>query len=99
MAGRMVKEGIVTDEIDTAVHEETLKRGAYPSPLNFRGFPKSCCTSVNEVVCHGIPDSRPLEDGDLVTIDCVAFLDGYHGDNARTVGVGTVPDESAALAR
>jgi methionyl aminopeptidase len=61
--------------------------GAYPTGLGFRGFPKSCCTSVNEVVCHGIPDSRPLEEGDVVTIDCVAFHNGFHGDNARTVVV------------
>ena len=69
-------------------HAAVIAAGAYPTGLGFRGFPKSCCTSVNEVVCHGIPDSRPLEDGDILTIDCVAFHGGFHGDNARTVIVG-----------
>ena len=69
IAGRAVEAGITTDEIDNIVHEETLKRNAYPSPLNYHGFPKSCCTSVNEVVCHGIPDDRQLIEGDIINLD------------------------------
>ena len=61
--------GLTTDEIDAVVHRETVARGAYPSPLNYRGFPKSCCTSVDEVICHGIPDSRALRDGEIVNIE------------------------------
>jgi len=80
IAGRAAGPGVTTDEIDALVHEETLKRGAYPSPLNYRGFPKSCCTSVNEVICHGIPDDRVLKDGDLINIDITCYLDGFHGD-------------------
>jgi methionyl aminopeptidase len=80
IAGRAVQVGVSTDEIDALVHEETLKRGAYPSPLNYHGFPKSCCTSVNEVICHGIPDDRRLESGDIINLDITCYLDGYHGD-------------------
>lgn len=79
-AGRAVRVGITTDEIDALVHKECLKRGAYPSPLNYHGFPKSCCTSVNEVICHGIPDDRALKEGDVVNIDITCYLNGYHGD-------------------
>mmetsp|Transcript_28898 Transcript_28898/g.40879 ORF Transcript_28898/g.40879 Transcript_28898/m.40879 type:complete len:519 (+) Transcript_28898:2189-3745(+) len=79
-AGRAIQPGITTDEIDVIVHEECLKRGAYPSPLNYHGFPKSCCTSVNEVICHGIPDDRKLKEGDIVNLDITCYVDGYHGD-------------------
>ena len=65
---------MTTDELDAAVHEFLLDHGAYPSTLGYRGFPKSCCTSVNEVICHGIPDAGPLEDGDLVKIDVTAYI-------------------------
>ena len=75
LAGREVRPGITTDEIDRIVHEATIARGAYPSPLNYHNFPKSCCTSVNEVICHGIPDDRPLEEGDIVNIDITCYLD------------------------
>jgi methionine aminopeptidase len=71
--------GITTDEIDKVVHEATLKRNAYPSPLGYGGFPKSCCTSVNDVMCHGIPDSTILCDGDIVNIDVTVYYDGFHG--------------------
>lgn len=80
MAGRAVLPGVTTDEIDRLVHEEIVKNGAYPSPLNYHGFPKSCCTSVNEVICHGIPDDRKLEKGDIVNLDITVYLDGFHGD-------------------
>lgn len=94
IAGRAVRAGITTDEIDTLVHEETIKRGAYPSPLNYHGFPKSCCTSVNEVICHGIPDDRALKEGDLINLDITCYLDGYHGDCSEMFVAGE-PDEAA----
>lgn len=88
LAGLAVKAGVTTDAIDKLVHDETIKRNAYPSPLNYRFFPKSCCTSVNEVICHGIPDLRPLEEGDIVNIDISVFYNGYHGDLNETYLVG-----------
>lgn len=88
IAGRAVCAGITTDEIDALVHEETLKRGAYPSPLNYRGFPKSCCTSVNEVICHGIPDDRQLKSGDIINLDITCYLNGFHGDCSEMFVVG-----------
>ena len=93
----VIAPGVTTDAIDAAVHEYLLDHGAYPSTLGYRGFPKSCCTSVNEVVCHGIPDLRPLEDGDLVKIDVTAFVDGVHGDNCATYFCGSVDEESRLL--
>lgn len=96
-AGSLVKPGVTTDEIDELVHEFIVTRDAYPSPLGYGNFPKSVCTSVNEVVCHGIPDSRPLEDGDIVSIDVSCFLDGHHGDNCRTFYCGNVSDEAKQL--
>ncbi|EJK53475.1 hypothetical protein THAOC_27089 [Thalassiosira oceanica] len=88
MAGRAVKPGVTTDEIDRLVHELSIENGAYPSPLNYHNFPKSCCTSVNEVICHGIPDNRPLEEGDIVNIDITCYLNGYHGDCSEMFVVG-----------
>jgi methionyl aminopeptidase len=88
MACGMAKPGITTDDIDILVHEAILAEGAYPSPLNYRGFPKSVCSSVNEVICHGIPDMRELEYGDVVSFDVSCFLNGVHGDNCATVIVG-----------
>ena len=88
LAGSLVKPGITTDVIDAAVHAACLDRGAYPSPLNYRKYPKSCCTSVNEVICHGIPDMRPLQLGDVLNIDITVFLDGYHGDCSEMFVVG-----------
>jgi len=96
-AGSFVEPGITTDKIDEIVHAETIKRGAYPSPLNYRGFPKSVCTSVNEVICHGIPDSRPLLDGDIINIDVTVYVDGVHGDNSCTFLVGDVDEHSRRL--
>ena len=96
-AGGFVKPGVTTDKIDEIVHAESIRRGAYPSPLNYRGFPKSVCTSVNEVICHGIPDSRPLADGDIVNIDVTVYVDGVHGDNSCTFLVGDVDDHSRHL--
>jgi methionyl aminopeptidase len=90
VTGEAVRPGITTDALDEIAHQEYLRLGAYPSPLNYRGFPKSICTSVNEVICHGIPDSRPLEAGDIVNLDITAYKDGMHGDCSATFLVGEV---------
>lgn len=82
MAGKLIKVGVTTEEVDIAVHDFIVSRGAYPSPLGYMGFPKAVCTSINEIICHGIPDSRPLEDGDIVNVDVTVYLDGYHGDTS-----------------
>ncbi|KAL3143379.1 Microtubule-associated protein 1A [Trebouxia sp. C0009 RCD-2024] len=94
-----VRPGVTTDEIDRIVHEATVEAGAYPSPLNYYNFPKSVCTSVNEVICHGIPDKRPLQDGDIVNVDVTAYYKGYHGDLNETYVVGQVDDASKKLIR
>ena len=96
-AAEAIAPGVTTDEIDRVGHEFLLDHGAYPSTLGYRGFPKSLCTSVNEVVCHGIPDDRPLEDGDIVNIDITAYLGGVHGDTDATYLVGDVDEESRLL--
>ncbi|KAI0650891.1 methionine aminopeptidase [Trametes meyenii] len=96
-AGTFVQEGRTTDEIDAAVHELVLACGAYPSPLRYKGFPKSCCTSVNNIVTHGIPDERPLEDGDIVNVDITVYMDGFHGDTSRTFLVGDVDEKGREL--
>ena len=90
LACSLAQPGVTTDEIDTHVHEAIIAAGAYPSPLNYAGFPKSLCSSINEVICHGIPDERPLEFGDVVSFDVSCFLNGVHGDNCATVIVGDV---------
>jgi methionyl aminopeptidase len=97
VTGEAVRVGITTDALDQIAHDETIRLGGYPSPLNYRGFPKSLCTSVNEVICHGIPDSRPLEDGDIVNLDVTVFLDGMHGDCSATFLVGEVDAEGRRL--
>ncbi|KGN34559.1 methionine aminopeptidase [Knoellia sinensis KCTC 19936] len=96
-AAAVIEPGVTTDEIDRVGHEFLLDHGAYPSTLGYRGFPKSLCTSVNEVVCHGIPDSRPLEDGDIVNIDITAYIGGVHGDTDATYLCGDVDEESRQL--
>ena len=97
IAGGHVAPGVTTDAIDAVVHAEVLDRGAYPSPLGYRTFPKSVCTSVNEVICHGIPDSRPLAAGDIVNVDVTVYLDGVHGDTSAMFFVGEVDAESRRL--
>lgn len=93
---RAVRPGITTDEIDRIIHEATVERNCYPSPLNYHRFPKSCCTSVNEVICHGIPDQRELKEGDIVNLDVTCYYNGFHGDLNETLFVGK-PDEETKL--
>ena len=87
-----VKPGVTTEHLDKLCHDYTLEHGATSAPLNYKGFPKSICTSINEVVCHGIPENRELEDGDIVNIDITTILDGYHGDTSEMFIVGEVPE-------
>ena len=96
-AAEAIAPGVTTDELDRIAHEFMLDHGAYPSTLGYRHFPKSVCTSVNEVICHGIPDDRPLEDGDIVNIDITAFIGGVHGDTDATYLCGDVDEESRLL--
>jgi len=96
-AGEMVRPGITTDEIDIFVHDACIAMGGYPSPLNYHGYPKSVCTSVNEVICHGIPDSRVLEDGDVINLDVTIFLNGVHGDTNATFAVGNISQQDKDL--
>jgi methionyl aminopeptidase len=84
-----IRPGVTTDEINTLVHDYTLGHGAIPAPLNYRGFPKSVCVSINEVICHGIPGHRVLADGDIVNVDVTSILDGYYADASKTFFVGT----------
>ena len=91
--GRHVAPGVTTDELDRIGHDYLVAHGAYPSTLGYKGYPKSLCTSVNEVICHGIPDDRPLDDGDIVKVDITAYLGGVHGDNCATFYAGEVRPE------
>ncbi len=97
LVGRHVEPGVTTDRLDAIGHEFLVDHGAYPSTLGYRGFPKSLCTSVNEVICHGIPDSTVVEDGDIVNIDITAYIGGVHGDNNATFLAGDVDEESRLL--
>lgn len=92
-----IKPGVTTDELDAIVHEMIISNGSYPSPLNYRGFPKSICTSINNVACHGIPDTRPLQSGDIFNIDVTVFLNGYHGDCSQMFEVGECEKEAKQL--
>jgi methionyl aminopeptidase len=96
-AGELVRPGITTEAIDVFVHELSIEMGGYPSPLNYGRFPKSVCTSVNEVICHGIPDDRPLADGDIVNLDVTLYREGVHGDTNATFLVGAVAPEFVRL--
>ena len=95
--GAVVAPGVSTDEVDRVVHEYLVAHDAYPSTLGYKGFPKSCCTSLNEVICHGIPDSTVIEDGDVVNIDVTAFIGGVHGDTNATFLAGDVSEEDRLL--
>ncbi|MCW2775498.1 MAG: methionine aminopeptidase type [Nocardioides sp.] len=97
LVGSHVEPGVTTDELDRIGHEFLCDHGAYPSTLGYRGFPKSLCSSVNEVVCHGIPGNQVVEDGDIVNIDITAYLDGVHGDTNATFLAGAVDEESRLL--
>jgi len=97
LAGEHCKPGVTTDDIDKVVHEFLCDHGAYPSTLGYKGFPKSCCTSLNEVICHGIPDSTVLEDGDIINVDVTAYLGGVHGDTDATFCVGDVSEDARLL--
>ncbi|XPP25940.1 MAG: type I methionyl aminopeptidase [Leucobacter sp.] len=95
--GAAIRPGVTTEELDRIAHDFVVSHGAYPSTLGYRGYPKSCCTSVNEVICHGIPDDTVLREGDFVNVDITAYLDGYHGDLNRTFRVGEVSEEADLL--
>jgi methionyl aminopeptidase len=99
LAGDMVAPGVTTEEIDIHVHDLFVERGAYPSTINYHHYPKACCTSVNEVICHGIPDTRALQDGDICNIDVTGYIGGVHGDTNATFFVGDVDPESRQLVR
>ena len=92
-----IAPGVTTDELDAVGHHFIVSQGAYPSTLGYRSYPKSLCSSVNEVICHGIPDDRPLEDGDIVNIDITAYIEDVHGDTNKTYLVGDVDEESRLL--
>ena len=96
-AGAAVKPGVTTDEVDRIAHEYMLDHGAYPSTLGYRGYTKSCCTSLNEIVCHGIPDTTVIQEGDICNIDVTAYKDGVHGDTNATFLAGEVTEEHRLL--
>ena len=93
----MVKPGVTTEAIDKAVFTFAMDHGAFPATLQYHGYPRSCCTSINHVVCHGIPGDKPLRDGDIVNIDVTLIVDGWHGDSSRMYGVGEVPRRAMRL--
>jgi methionyl aminopeptidase len=98
VAGKALRVGVTTDEIDRIVHDACMERDVYPSPLNYYNFPKSVCTSVNEVICHGIPDYREIQDGDIVNLDVTVYNQGgYHGDLNETFCVGNVDTDGRRL--
>ena len=97
IVGAAVRPGVTTEELDALAHDEHVRRGVYPSPLNYHGYPKAICTSVNEVICHGIPDDRALVEGDIVNLDVTSYVGGVHGDTNATFGVGPIDDESRKL--
>ncbi len=96
-AESLVKPGVTTEEIDVLVAEYTTSLGAESAPLNYNGFPKSVCTSVNECICHGVPDGRPLQEGDIINVDVTVRKDGYYGDTSRTFFVGDVSEQAREL--
>ncbi|MEI2734433.1 MAG: type I methionyl aminopeptidase [Rhodoblastus sp.] len=92
-----VKPGVATARLDDLVFQFAMDHGAYPAPLDYRGYRKSICTSINHVVCHGIPDDKPLREGDIVNIDVTLIVDGWHGDSSRMYGVGAIPRRAERL--
>ncbi len=99
MVGERIKAGVTTNEINTWVHEYTVEHNAYPAPLGYSGFPKSVCTSINDVICHGIPDDTVLKDGDIVNVDVTCILEGYYGDANRMYIIGEASKEALDLVR
>jgi len=99
MVSAKIKEGITTDEINSWVHEYTVSRGGIPAPLDYNGFPKSVCTSLNSVICHGIPDNTVLKNGDIVNVDVTCILKGFYGDASRMFMIGEVSEEASKLVR
>jgi len=97
LVGDNLRAGMTTEEINRLVHDDTVRRGAIPSPLNYHGFPKSVCTSVNEVVCHGIPGTQTLRDGDIINVDVTSFFGGFHGDTSATFYIGKPSPEARHL--
>ena len=98
MIGEHVKPGVTTEELDRLCHDYIVNvQQATPAPLNYKGFPKSICTSINHVVCHGIPNDKPLKDGDILNIDITVIKDGYHGDTSKMFMVGKVPEWAERL--
>lgn len=97
LVGQSIKPGVTTNDLDLIAHEFLISQGAYPSTLGYRGYPKSICSSINEVICHGIPDDTVLLEGDIVNIDITAYLDGFHGDSNRTFAVGEVTEQLRLL--
>ena len=95
--GKHIEPGVTTDQLDKVGHEFLLDHHAYPSTLGYRGFPKSLCSSLNEVICHGIPDTTVVQDGDIINIDITAYIGGVHGDTNYTFTVGDVDEESRLL--
>jgi methionyl aminopeptidase len=94
---QFIKPGITTNEIDKIVYDYTLSHDAQPSPLGYHGYPKSVCTSINEVVCHGVPDETVLKEGDIINVDVTTFLNGFHGDTSKTFFVGKVSEKAREL--
>ena len=99
LSGEFLRPGITTDEVDEYTHGLFIERGAYPSTLNYHGYPKSLCSSANEVICHGIPDSRVIRDGDIMNLDVTGFIGGVHGDTNATFLIGEVSEENRRLVR
>ena len=93
LVGEKARPGVTTDWLDSIAHDFIISHGAYPSTLGYRGFPKSCCTSLNEVICHGIPDDTVLQEGDILNVDITAYKDGFHGDSNSTFLIGDVKPE------
>ncbi|WXB20252.1 type I methionyl aminopeptidase [Pendulispora albinea] len=94
LVGEKLRAGMTTEEINTIVHQDTLRRGAIPAPLNYKGFPKSVCTSINDVVCHGIPGDEVLKNGDIINVDVTTLYNGFHGDTSATFYIGTPSPEA-----
>lgn len=97
LVAQTIKPGMTTDEVNTIVHNYTIEQGGTPAPLNYEGFPKSCCTSINDQVCHGIPDGTVLKEGDIVNVDCTTIVNGHYADASRMFCIGEVPANAKKL--